>query len=379
MQTSIWEDEVFFKRQHVAIIGSGLNGLWAAWHLKQMAPSLDITIVERGDIPTGASTRNAGFACFGSAGELVADLAAMGDEKVWQLAEMRYKGLELIRNIFSAEEIDFQMLGGYELFDHTQKERAEQVIELLPELNRNLSAFTGNNKVFSSQPEQVAHFGFNKIGHLIYNPLEGQLHSGKLVAALLKKVLGMGVRILNGFETIRLETSLSGNTTLFALSGRAIAAEKVLICNNAFAGELIPELDVIPARGQVLLTAPIEKLKIKGCFHFDEGYYYFRNLGNRLLLGGARNTDLQGEETTEMQTSALIQHKLESFLQEVLLPGEMPKITHRWAGIMGMGMEKTPIIREVSKGVFCCVRMSGIGVALAPVAAKKAAELLSSA
>ena len=379
MQTSIWEEEVFFRQQDVVIIGGGLNGLWAAWHLKQMAPSLEITIVERGDIPTGASTRNAGFACFGSAGELVADLAVMGSEKVWQLAEMRYKGLELIRNTFSAEEIDLQMLGGYELFDHTQKERAEQVIELLPELNRNLSVFTHNNKVFSSQPEQVAHFGFNKICHLIYNPLEGQLHSGKLVAALLKKVLGMGVRILNGFETIRLETTPSGNTTLFALSGRAIATEKVLICNNAFAGELIPELDVIPARGQVLLTEPIENLKIKGSFHFDEGYYYFRNLDNRLLLGGARNTDLQGEKTTEMETSALIQHKLECFLQEVLLPGEMPKITHHWAGIMGMGMEKTPIIREVSKSVFCCVRMSGMGVALAPVAAKKAAELLSSA
>lgn len=378
MQTSIWEDEVFFKRQHVVIIGGGLNGLWAAWHLKQMAPSLEITIVERGDIPTGASTRNAGFACFGSAGELAADIAAMGPEKVWQLAEMRYKGLELIRNTFSAEEIDFQLLGGYELFDHTQKEHAEQVIELLPELNRNLAVFTGNHAVFSSRPEQTAHFGFNKIGHLIYNPLEGQLHSGKLVTGLLKKVLGAGVRILNGFETIRIEAS-SGNTTLFASNGRYIAAEKILICNNAFAGELIPELDVIPARGQVLLTAPVENLKIKGCFHFDEGYYYFRNHGDRLLLGGARNSDLRGEETTEMETSAIIQNRLELFLHEVLLPGETPKITQRWAGIMGMGSEKTPIIREVSKGVFCCVRMSGMGVALAPVAAKKAAELLSSA
>lgn len=378
MQTSIWEDEVFFKRQHVVIIGGGLNGLWAGWHLKQMSPSLEITIVERGDIPTGASTRNAGFACFGSAGELVADIAAMGAKKVWQLAEMRYKGLQLIRNTFAAEEIDFQLLGGYELFDHTQRERAEQIIELLPELNRNLAVFTGNNEVFSSRPEQTAHFGFNKISHLIYNPLEGQLHSGKLVAGLLKRVLGAGVRVLNGFETIRMEAS-SGSTTLFASNGRSIAGEKVLICNNAFAGELIPELDVIPARGQVLLTAPVENLPIKGCFHFDEGYYYFRNLGDRLLLGGARNSDFRGEETTEMETSAVIQSRLESFLQEVLLPGETPEITHRWAGIMGMGSEKTPIIREVSKGVFCCVRMSGMGVALAPVAAKKAAELLSSA
>ncbi|MGV3766570.1 MAG: NAD(P)/FAD-dependent oxidoreductase [Chitinophagaceae bacterium] len=378
MQTSIWEDEVFFKEQDVVIVGSGLNGLWAAWHLKQQAPSLDITILERGDIPTGASTRNAGFACFGSAGEMAADLAAMGPEKVWQLAEMRYRGLELIKSTFRAEEIDLHLFGGYEIFDHSQKEQAEQVIELLPELNRHLATITGNNQVFSTRKELIPHFGFNKIGHLVYNPLEGQLHSGKLVAGLMKKVLGAGVRIMNGFETIRMESSSAG-TTLTASNGRTVTGKKVLICNNAFAGELIPELEVVPARGQVLVTAPIEDLKIKGCFHFDEGYYYFRNLGNRVILGGARNSDLNGEETTEMQTSAAIQNKLELFLREVVLPGKSPEITHRWAGIMGMGAEKTPIIREVGKGVFCCVRMSGMGVALAPVAAKKAAELLCSA
>ncbi len=31
-------------------------------------------------------------------------------------------------------------------------------------------------------------------------------------------------------------------------------AEQVLVCTNAFAKTLLPELDVVPARGQVLLT-----------------------------------------------------------------------------------------------------------------------------
>ena len=66
MQISIWEKESFYAPKNVIIVGSGLVGLWCAWHLKKNDPKLSVAIVDRGIIPTGASTRNAGFACFGS-------------------------------------------------------------------------------------------------------------------------------------------------------------------------------------------------------------------------------------------------------------------------------------------------------------------------
>src|SRR5687767_7344918 len=90
---SIWEKETFFAPQDVLIVGSGLVGLWSAFLMKRKSPDLKITILERGMIPTGASTRNAGFACFGSLSELVYDARAMGTEKMLQLVEMRYEGL----------------------------------------------------------------------------------------------------------------------------------------------------------------------------------------------------------------------------------------------------------------------------------------------
>ena len=71
--------------------------LWSAYYLKKRAPSLTITIIERGIVPTGASTRNAGFACFGSVTELIADTQKMGEERMLQLVEMRCKGLKRIR------------------------------------------------------------------------------------------------------------------------------------------------------------------------------------------------------------------------------------------------------------------------------------------
>src|SRR6476619_7147643 len=97
---SIWEKETFFAPQDVVIAGSGFVGLWSALHLKKKHPQLKVTILERGLIPTGASTRNAGFACFGSLTELMYDIATMGVEKTLALVSMRYKGLERIQKYF---------------------------------------------------------------------------------------------------------------------------------------------------------------------------------------------------------------------------------------------------------------------------------------
>jgi glycine/D-amino acid oxidase-like deaminating enzyme len=68
-----------------------------------------------------------------------------------------------------------------------------------------------------------------------------------------------------------------------------------------------------------------------------------------------------------MITTPAIQQVLEDFLQKYIIPGVPYTISDRWSGIMAMGNEKMPIIREANEGVFCAVRMSGMGVALTPV------------
>src|SRR5215216_7089572 len=98
---SIWEKESFFAPQDIIIVGNGFAGLWSAFYLKKKNPNLKITIIDRGVIPTGASTRNAGFACFGSLGELIHDSEQMGTDKMLELVEMRFHGLERIQKYFS--------------------------------------------------------------------------------------------------------------------------------------------------------------------------------------------------------------------------------------------------------------------------------------
>jgi glycine/D-amino acid oxidase-like deaminating enzyme len=372
-QLSIWEKESFFAPQDVIIIGSGFVGLWSALHIKFLNPDYKITVVERGLIPTGASTRNAGFSCFGSPSEIISDAATMGEDNMWQLVEMRYRGLMEIQKYFTHDEIGYDPSGGYECFANASADW-EDSSEKLSWLNNGMQKITGIANVFTVQDEKIASMGFG-FNHLIENKLEGGLHSGKLIQTLLKKVQGLGVQVLTGMDIKNYE-KINNDIVLQTTADITLQAKQLLLCTNAFTKQLIPDIDIIPNRGQVLVTNPIPNLKIKGTFHFDKGYYYFRNVGNRLLLGGARNKDFERENTTEMLTTETIQQELENFMRQYLLPNTSFTITDRWSGIMAMGKEKLPIVQSISDNVFCCVRMSGMGVALAPVVAQKVAQLM---
>lgn len=375
MQISIWEKESFYAPKDIIIVGSGLVGLWSAYYIKKQNPKCSVAIVDRGIIPTGASTRNAGFACFGSVTELQEDFNKMGEDKTLELVSMRYQGLQRIRKVLDEKLIDFELCGGYELIAAQNAPGMVALEEMVAGVNKKLKRAVKTSQTFKISDNKISEFGFQHIAHLLENKLEGYLHSGKLCQALLQLVQSMGVIVFNGVEITRFEKILD-KIVLYTNHQLRFTASQILICTNAFAKELLPKLDIIPARGQVLVTSTIHGLKLNGTFHYDEGFYYFRNIGNRVLLGGARNKALQEERTTEMDTTNTIQKELEHFLSHYILPGKEYAITDRWSGIMGMGSEKMPILQELSPNIFCAVRMSGMGVALAPIVGEKVATMM---
>jgi gamma-glutamylputrescine oxidase len=373
-QLSIWEKESFFHPQDVIIVGSGFSGLWSALQLKLLHPDHKITILERGLIPTGASTRNAGFSCFGSPSEIINDAISMGEEELWKLVAMRYHGLKQIRRFFRDEQIDYSPDGGYECF---KKDSPDWIAceKNLVRLNMMLKVISGEPAVFTMADEKLTDFGLAGFDHLVENKLEGCLHPGKLVRALLKKVQALDVQVITGIEVVDVQEA-GKQVQLFTNQELVLVSRQVLLCTNAFTQLLVPSIDVTPHRGQVLMTTPIAHLKLKGAFHFDRGFYYFRNLGDRLLLGGARHKAIKEENSLVMATTPGIQVELEKFIREHLLPDTPFEISDRWTGIMAMGEQKSPLVQRISENVFCCVRMNGMGVALAPVVAQQVALLM---
>jgi len=366
-ELSFWEKETFYAHRDIIVIGSGLVGLWSAYYMKKNVPHANILIVDRGNIPTGASTRNAGFACIGSATELLAHARAAGEQKMLEMVAMRYEGLSRIQKVFGKKEIEYERYGGYELITDKQYGKLKQLKNDLGWLNITLRKAIKNEKTFRVADKKIKDFGFKQTSHLIESKTEAQLHSGKLLQALLKKVQGMGVQVFTQTE-IKSFQKTGGKIILQTNLPVNLSTDQLLICTNGFASQLLPEIDVIPVRGQVLVTSPVKKLAFRGAFHFDEGFYYFRNLsGNRVLLGGARNTALEAENSNEFTVTNTIQAELERFLSTVVLPKQKYSIEHRWSGIMGMGSGKFPIIKRIEKNIYCAVRMSGMGVALSPV------------
>lgn len=406
MAISVWEQSTYFAPKDLVIVGCGFVGLWTAYEAIQKNPKLNIIILERGVIPSGASTRNAGFSCFGSVSELMYDVQLMGEVAMLETVKMRYDGLQRIQKVFKAKEIDYNQWGGYELFEgkktvkdtkskasKTNKGVDHETNELydvskletdIAYLNKILAPALKTPKkngkylpIYTNTSKDIKKLGFQGIEALAFNQMEGQLNSAKLVLALQKAVQAKGVQILFSTEVKKFKPHKKGVTITTNLDA-PIEAKQFLICTNGFAKQLVPSLDVAPARGQVFVTEPIEDLKFKGCFHFDEGYYYFRNLGNRLLLGGARNADFKNEKTYSLDTSDTIQKVLEQFMMERILPkgSKKPKIELRWSGTMGMGKIKKPIIEQLQPNVYCAVRMSGMGVAIAPIVAQRALKLM---
>ena len=370
MNLSYWEQDTWLHNNDFTIIGSGIVGLNCALRLKERFPEAKILLLERSFLPNGASTKNAGFATFGSISEILADLHTHSEEEVLQLIKKRLNGLELLRGNLGDDIIDYQQWGGTELFTREQEPLLQKCLSERERINELLLPIFGKH-VFTVRENS---FGFRGIAdQCIFTEFEGQLHTGKMMAALMQKVTSLGIKILNNI-TVESFSEENGQVQLKTHQFE-LKTPKLLITTNGFAFQLgIPS--VKPARAQVLITEPIEDLQLRGTFHLEEGFYYFRNIDNRILLGGGRNLDFEAEETIHLEQTQLIQDKLESLLQQVILPGKAVKIAHRWSGIMGVGGQKKPIVEQISENVYCGVRLGGMGVAIGSVVGQDLADLL---
>ena len=369
MNYSYWELKEWFTNIDFTIIGSGIVGLNCALTLKTKYPKANIVIVEKGMLPQGASTKNAGFASFGSLSELIEDLKTHSEEDVFNLVQKRWKGLELIRKNLGDKNIDFQQNKGFELFK--TQDFFEECMSKKDSINQLLKPFFKNDVFFTSTNT----FQFQNIHpKYIVNHFEGQIDTGKMVTKLLEKAYTKSIKILNNITV----DSLEDNTEKVHVKTNILDfyTKKVFIATNGFAKTLLKE-NVKPARAQVLITKPIKNLHIKGAFHLDKGYYYFRNINNRILFGGGRNLDFKTEETTEFGQTTIIQNQLEKILKETILPNTAFEIEHRWSGIMGVGNYKKPIVKQVSNNVFCGVRLGGMGVAIGSLIGKELGNLVT--
>lgn len=371
---SYWEQKSFFQDIDYLIIGAGIVGYSTALSLKEQKTDAKILILERGSLPSGASSKNAGFACFGSATELYSDLQSIPEDEVWRTVEQRWLGLKKLRSLIGDDHLKFVNWGSWDLITEKEQSIFNETQKILPYFNEKMQTITGEKEVFNIDVNVGKTFNFKGIETSIFNRLEGQIDTACMNAQFYKKIVEADIHVLFGTEVFSIEPGDKNSivTTHFG----SIKANRVAICTNGFAAQFIKNEEIHPARAQVVITKPIPELKLKGTFHYQSGYYYFRNIDDRILFGGGRNLDFKGETTINIETSTTIIDELKSLLKHVILPDTHFEIDHQWAGIMGVGESKKPIIKKVDHGIYCGVRLGGMGVAIGSLVGNKLAALI---
>lgn len=371
---SYWESKNFLKYDLI-VIGSGFVGLSTAIHYQKKHPKAKVVVIERGAFPSGASSKNAGFACFGSLTEILDDLENMTQTEVFELVKKRYRGLQQIRKKFGDKGLKYQSSKGFELLDESQLGAIDQI----EEINKMLRSLF-KDEVFSIV-EDHERLGFSSnVKMVVQNKFEGELDPGKYLSSLWRLAGKLGIRIINGLNVKEIDVD-SGvvlvespwGANQFELHGKELA-----ICTNAFTKQLLPDTSLEPGRGLVMVSKPLNfEIPWKGSFHMDKGYVYFRQVDGRLLLGGARNIDFEGEKTTAFEINQKIKLHLNKLAHEVIFPKKEIVWEKEWTGIMAFGKKKTPIIQKVGKKASVAVRLGGMGVSIGWQVGKELAKLIS--
>ncbi|HAB90571.1 MAG TPA: hypothetical protein DCF84_08545 [Bacteroidetes bacterium] len=375
MQSSYWETNRVLSTADLLIVGGGFTGLSAAHFAYIKNPSFRITVVEKH--PYGqsmASTRNAGFACFGSPTEILADIEFEGIEQALARVKIRYEGIQLWLEMFSAKDFDYAPDGGLEVFHSTESSIYEKTLDKLSLLNSELEHHIGCKGVFSPS------YGINdSLCYGIGIAGEAGLHPGKLHSSLLSSLQSKPIAFINGIGIPPLEYWIKkkGVWHIPTASGWIIS-EYILLANNAGLSELTK--NTVPGRGQVILTEPFNHGLPAGTFHAREGYMYFRTLGDRILLGGGRDAFRKQEESMKPIGTKEVKLYLEDYLTTHICPGQQVSIAEHWAGIMAFtnNQQKGLLSKYLEDKVLTAGRMGGMGVAIAPRAAQDAVHQLLS-
>ncbi len=371
MSLSYWSEKQSKKKieSDICIVGAGITGLSSAYWLLKKDPNLKIVILEKGNIGSGATGRNAGFITCGSVehfNRMVGKHGIEGALEIWQFAE---ENLNLLKNEIGLDSrLEFQEKGAFSLatLDNEMQELTS------------VSEIMKKYKIPVEMLDQKA--VENRLGAIgfkggIHYKKDGAIHPVKLLNKM-KSLLKCD--ILTGQEVKGIRELDSQR--LVICNDFEIETHAVLLCTNGYTSSLSPYFEdkIFPTRGQIMVLSPQEMFMEGPCyanFYLD----YFRQLQDgSLLIGGFRQLESDTEKGFSDHTSVKIQSALHDFVIKHLPQFRHSEVTHRWSGVMGFSVDGEPLIGSLptDSQVFFCGGFTGHGLGLAFHAGKHLAQLV---
>jgi len=354
----------------VVVVGAGLVGAAVATRL--IEEGFDVAVLEAQNIADGATERSAGMVLTGLAGHYNWAVAAYGRQKAREVWELTVEGRRRLVENARKLEVPVGCTGSLSLaVEDVEADALEESVELLRE--------DGFDAQFLSSDPLAR--GFRAALH----------HPDDVVVdavALTKAILSSGqVTVHEGTEVYSLEPE-RGSVRVWA-QGRTVLCSAVVLAVNGYASLLDSYFSekVVPTRGLVLVTEPLNEVALEQPCRADYGYEYCRQLPNRrLLLGsrrGPRSSDQRrGEKAGQGGSGG---NEPGDALQEDLLrfasrhfPEVETRIAHRRSGLMGFTPDGLPLLGRLPglPQVYFTVGLGGQGLAWTFVLAERLVELM---
>lgn len=350
---SYWDyDALLPDKVDFCIIGAGFTGIGMAMGLWEKHPHASILLLEQLPIGSAASTRNAGFLCFGSPTEILDTVDDTTYDEAFELIEQRWKGSLFLKKICKNLNVPISTHGAYEIF--RQMSDLSSTSSQLQNLNKSLSAIHPQLQWHERCAPWAAP------GKALYCPAESRIHPGKLWYALVKHLRKLDIETLHNF-TLN-EYRSSGNSIELTINNdRQIHTDVLLLTTNAF---LKGQNDIQAARNIVLLYEQEHNIDLKSNIHYDKGYVYMCGVNSYFLIGGGRNIDMKNEATEKFGDNPAIRKYLQDCLDELVDLPVKRKPIYQWSGIITSGKNGAPIWKRIDKNVYYAGRYGGMGVAL---------------
>jgi len=355
----------------VAIVGGGITGVTLAWTLAEQG--VPCVVLEAGRMAGEATGRNAGFLLAIPAEPYAERIALWGRDGARALLQMGRRTHRRIAQLAESQRIecDYRLTGSLRLT--RSEEETEDLRASLPELRHDGFPMreVALEDVLPRQSRQGFHAAFEV-------PEDGVVNPVRFVHGLALAAAGRGAR-LHEASRVTGATWREGVWDVHA-NEHHVRARTVVIATNAWAPLLVPALEpvIVPRRGQMLTTAPLEVTLDPRPVYSNYGYQYWRQMPDgRVVIGGWRNTAFDVETGFDTAITEPIQQEIERGLAELVPAGA--RVDYRWAGTMGFARDGRPLVGwlDAAHHLAICAGFTGHGMGMAAACTQDLADLLA--
>jgi glycine/D-amino acid oxidase-like deaminating enzyme len=346
------------QQADVAIIGAGFTGLSAALHLAEAGAS--VTLIDSQHPGWGASGRNGGQINVGLKDGPSGIRAKFGDHWGERMIRLAGDAGDLVFDLIERHQINCDAKRpGWLRAAHTPK-----TLQQLHELAEDWDQHGGGMKKLD-QAEMQRLTGTEAYNGGVLDRRGGVLHPLNYALGLADAAHRNGVAIFGGTPANHIQAE--GGRYRVKTPNSAIMTDKVLMCTNAYSGDLDPKVakSVLPVRSVQVATPPLSdnirrSILPEGNALSDARrllLYFRQDAEGRFLMGG-RGTYNDG--STRRQIERLKRVSVELFPQ---LAGV--KWDYAWGGFVALTRDHYPHLHELAPGIYAGLGYNGRGVAIA--------------